>query len=728
MEPNLYIFILMRDIKTFILIIILSSVSFCSYPEDLGAFISPDALKNVNKTAPIVVNGDKVEYSSDAKTITASGNVSVNYNEVTLTCEKIIVHTDTQLGICDGNVVITQPGTTFKGERIEYNFALKTGKIVTGRISSDPIYGYAEDAEKVSDKEVILRKGYVTTCDLEHPHYRVSARRIRLYLDDKVVAEDVVLYIGDVPVFYLPYYIQPLADLKTKITVTPGYRDEWGYYALTAYRYYINEQFKGYLQLDYRTKKGIAGGIDNKYDFGKLGDGNVKFYYMQENDVTAMDKSGEPLDERYRFAYKHKIDLPAETTGTMEFNKLSDADIIKDYFFNELDEGWVPDNYISLITRQENFSFELMGRKRFDDFYNVVERLPQAHLEIYSQQLWDTKFYYYNDIQAANLLKRYSNDENIEDEYSYRFNTYNKFFYAAKVFKALYVTPYIATTQTYYSKNRWDDLNVWRQIYEYGVDLSLTFFKVYDYESSTADLHKIRHVVNPVIGYHRRPQPTVSAENLIQFDSIDAYETESVITMSLENKLQTKRKSGDLMKSVDIVRFIVSTEYQERLKKRSLASKGDGRFEDVNLDFEFRPYDWLFAKSDITLYTKKGEGEIVKTANTDLVYNLKDKFDLGMGHRYENSSNGSASQFTVESHYKLNKDWSFRVYERFDAHLKEWQEQEYTVYKDLHCWLAEFNFNIRDGFAFWVVFRLKAFPEIPIGFERSYRRPSPGAA
>ena len=119
--------------------------------------------------------------------------------------------------------------------------------------------------------------------------------------------------------------------------------------------------------------------------------------------------------------------------------------------------------------------------------------------------------------------------------------------------------------------------------------------------------------------------------------------------------------------------------------------------------------------------------DAVKSANTDIMCNLGEKFNFGMGHCYENSPGGSASLFTIETRYKIDDNWAIRAYERFDTYARTWEEQEYTIYKDLHCWLAEFTVNINDGFAFWVVFRLKAFPDVPIGLKRTYRRPTPGS-
>jgi hypothetical protein len=45
-------------------------------------------------------------------------------------------------------------------------------------------------------------------------------------------------------------------------------------------------------------------------------------------------------------------------------------------------------------------------------------------------------------------------------------------------------------------------------------------------------------------------------------------------------------------------------------------------------------------------------------------------------------------------------------------------EQEYTLYRDLHCWSVSFSFRYRseevgpDEAQFWIAFSLKAFPQL----------------
>ena len=711
--------------KIIFYILVLTFINSCVlFAQGFPSLVPKDDVKGINKKAPIIVNGDKVNYLHAAKKIIGEGNVSIKYGEITLTCDKITVHTDKKIGICEGNVKITQPGAVFTGQKVEYDFINETGRVINGDIEANPFYASAKSVDKVSLDKVILKGGEFTTCDLENPHYRIEAKEITLYIDDKVVAKHVLFYVGKIPILYIPYYIQPIRDLKTKINVLPGYKDEWGYYVLSSYRYYFNDNSKGYLKLDYREKRGLAGGIDYSYDVDKLGKGLARFYYGQENNALTIKKSGK-IEDRWRVQYRHRIDLAPRTTGIIEINKLSDRDIIKDYFYKEYEEGNNAPNYISIINAERNYNFEILIKKRINDFFTVTQKLPEVTLEINNQKLGDTFFYYENDITFTNFSKQYDDELNQNDENVIRLDTYNSLSYLARLLPGVFATPYIATRQTFYSRNKWGNHNLLRNIYEYGINFTTKLYKVFDFQSQMVDVTQLRHVFSPTIGFHHRNQPSISPSNLFQLDAIDSIDYDNSISFLVENKLQTKRKSGDGWRSVDLIRFLVSTEYLYRYKKGNLSFKGVGKFTDMRYQLEIRPYEWLYAQTDITQSMKD---YTVKTATTDLVFDIEDKLKFGMGHIYEHSDTSSASQFTIEANYKINKDWAIRAYERFDTHDKKWQEQEYAIYRDLHCWLGELTFNLREGdFAVWMIFRLKAFPEVPIGFKRTYHRPTPGS-
>jgi len=696
-------------------------VIFASIPEPRAAEFSPKE--------PVVVNGDKVEYFQDNKKVIGTGNISIVYKDVTLTCDQVTVYLDTKEAIAEGNVKIAQKEATFTGERINYNFDTKAAKAIDAAVSAAPFYGKAKEIDRPSEKEARLERGYVTTCDRQMPHYRIRARQVRIYFDDRIVARHITFYVGNVPVLYFPYYIQPLKEKSAHASILVGKESDWGYYALTSFRYYFSEICKGIFRVDYRTKKGLAEGVDNYYTTKSLGSGSAKFYYINENDATAYEKSGE-VESKYRAQVRHRWDVTADTVMMLECNMLRDKNFIKDYFYKEYEELAEPDNYLSFITTKGDIATTFLARKRMDNYFTVVERLPEYRIDIKSHRMTE-RFPVYYDAQASGvyLNKTYAKSSPMQKDIGVgRIDAFNKLSYAARIFKALNVTPYAGTRQTYYSRNRWGDTNLVRGIFQAGLDNSIKFYKIHNFTSNFLgmEINKLRHIITPTANYYYTHQPTVAPDNLQQFDEIDAYDTDNGVRLALENKLQTKRKAGEDLASVDLATFIISSDYKFRLRDNNYEYKSQ-KFQSVDLHLELTPYPWLYMLSKMSINTKTQK---VQTASVDLVATVGDKVSFGMGHRYEDVPTGVSNLLTADVTYKINDTWKVRAYERYNIDKATFEEQGYTVYRDLHCWLVEFTYDIKhdtEDQTFWIVFRLKAFPDVPLGLRRTYSRPQYGS-
>lgn len=683
---------------------------------------------------PIVVNGDNVEYLQDQKKVTGTGNISITYKDIVLTCDKVVVNLETHDTEASGNVKITQKGAYFTGDIIKYNFDTREAYIDYAYVNAKPFYGMAESLNKAAGKdEFSLNNGFVTTCELDRPHYRLQAESVKIYLDDKVVANNVMFIVGNIPIMYIPYYVQPLGeDKKSHITVIPGQSKDWGYYALTSYRYYLADNFRGDILLDYRSKKGLAGGV-NQYMDTDAGKGAFKFYYTEENNNLAFEKTGE-VTNRYRYQYRHKWDIKdTDTTAIVEFNYLSDPNIIRDYFYNEYEElGGSPDSYLSLITAKRDYTTEFLIRKRFNNFYNVVERLPEYKIDILNYKIGNTSFYYSSNTSGVYLNQTFAKSDNStptpKEVGTIRFDTYNQIAYSARFFKTLSLTPYAGIRNTYYSRNKWGDTNEIRTLFREGIDASMNFYKVYNFNTNALglDINKLRHIITPTANYYHVHQPTISPDNLNQYDSIDALDTENGVKLSLENKLQTKRGAADAMASVDLLRFIVSTDYMFRLEKSSLELKKE-KFDGVDFKLELIPYSWFYIDSDMHVNTKT---YLVETANIDFVASGGEKWSIAAGQRYYDLDSGRSYQVTMDMKFKINDKWKIRAYERFDLATKKFEQQEYTLTRDLHCWIADFTYDIKDmsNHTFWVIMTLKAFPNYPIGLKQTYSQPRFGSA
>jgi len=714
-------------------VLCLLSAGYAHAGEDGGLKLKPGQ--------PIIVNGDKVEYREEDGSISAEGNVSITYGDVTLKCERIEVNTKTKQALCEGNVVIEQPDGTLRGDRIRYDFDRERGELISGEMDAFPWFGNAEETGKVGDNEYLLRKGYVTTCDLDKPHYRVQAREIRVFPGEKVIAKNVLIFIGDVPVMWFPYYYHPVIQSRAKVQFIPGYDSKWGYFLLSAWRFYISGNTKVDVLVDYRDKKGFAEGANLYYNTGDLGlpglgHGLFRSYFIQQNDLGTnrpeafRDEGNGPL-LRKRFQWQHRIDFDPGTVGMLEFNKMSDEYVLEDYFYNEYEENApVPPNYVNITSVQRNYTFSLKANHRFNSFYTVVERMPEFKLEVPDQRLWGTPFYYGTETSATVFSKQYEG-ESSPPEYANRFDSQHKLSYVTGL-GPVRLTPYGTIQETVYNHTRWDGRPVLRTAFGGGLNASSRFHRIYDVKTDALglDINGLRHIVVPGAEYFHTHQPTVDKNNLFQMDEIDGLEKRNGVTLLLENKLQTKRGFEGEMKAVDLARFVTSVDYLFRMKKDRFEMEKNGQFRNLNMELELRPYDWLYIDSEMEIFPKN---QAIKTGSLEATLHPWESFWAALGYRYEKKPTDPRNQLTFDIRYELNPKWTLGLYERFDIEGGKIEEQQISIVRDLHCWEVEFVYDVKgsnfmdDEFTVWMAFKIKAFPDLQLGLSRSFTKRPPGS-
>ena len=154
-------------------------------------------------------------------------------------------------------------------------------------------------------------------------------------------------------------------------------------------RYYFHPDSRGYVHLDFRSKRGLAVGVDYRYGLQKFGNGYFRFYQLHDREPDISDMGTENPSERYRVQLRHKWNVDENTFMEGEFHKLSDKNFLKDFYYKEqyeLEEQ--PSSYLTLSGAEGNYSLSFLYRKKIDDFFTVTERLPEAKLYIRRQKLF----------------------------------------------------------------------------------------------------------------------------------------------------------------------------------------------------------------------------------------------------------------------------------------------------------------------------------------------------
>ncbi|MCX5711938.1 MAG: hypothetical protein NTY47_02560, partial [Candidatus Omnitrophica bacterium] len=620
-------------------------------------------------------------------------------------------------------------------QKITYNFLTKTGVIYDAKFMSSPFFGKAERLDKVSADEFIARRTYVSTCSLDTPHYKLLTRKVNFFPGKKVNLTDVAMYVNKAPVLYMPEYNHNFDDPWMKLPISPGSKKEWGAYVLSAYRYNLNKNVKGLLLLDYRSKLGLAEGFVTNFNSENFGKGDFKFYYTDEK---AIDLERLPTDPknytRYFARFRYKWDINERTNFVSEYYHITDikekikgpgtADFLRDYFQREYERDSQPLTYALFHQAYDYSSLDLLMQVRNNHWFNQQSKMPELKYTMPNVQMGSTRFYF-NSNSSSGVYNIKSDPKDITVS---RFDTTNRFSHPLKV--AIFdFNPYVGSQETIYDKGTNGRSHVVRTMFMSGADVSTKFFRVYNVKTNAfgLDINALRHIITPTFSYSYNHTPTVPSSNLKQIDAIDALTGSNFVSIGLQNKLQTKRKGT----SVDLVDFLVTTSYDFKPKTGEHGSS----FRDFYFQLKVLPFSWMRLESTST-YKHSGARDAVgynsfNDVNYDLYFDLGKERSIGLGQRY--LLKGS-NEITFNVNWRLNPKWRFSMYQNRNVGHQPGlprgvREQEYTISRDLHCWQMDLTFNRKkwDGNTFWLIFRMKAFPELEFGFDQSYKEPKSGS-
>ncbi len=694
---------------------------------------------NKNPHDQIMVNGDQVQYSANNRQVTASGNVVILYKKTRLTCDKATADIDTKDCDAQGHVRLDDNQGTVEGEKLKYNFETKRGTVFDAGFRANPYFGRAEKLEKSGENEFIAFKGAATTCDFDHPHYRLGAKKITMVPGDKIQIQGMTGYAGNTPVMVLPRYNHSLKDSFMHLMVTPGKSRDWGPYLLGGWRYNLSDSVDGRLYLDYRSRLGFAEGFGLNYRTPDFGKGDYKFYYTNERPLKELLPLGAPREyQRYLSRWRHTWEIDKRTTFVSEVYTIGDQrrkidsqrSFLKDYFFREYEKDTEPLTYGLLHHNFDYSSLDLLVQMRTNHWFSQEEKKPELKYTLPNLRLGDSPFYFeHNSVVGSYEKKPDTAPATLNEETVSRLDTTNKFSMPMRV-SFIRLTPYVKNEETFYDKSEDGATGPLRNIFYSGADASTKFYRMYDVHSHFLgmEIERLRHIITPSVGYAFNHEPTVKAFHLRQIDSIDAITRGNAATVGLSNKFQTKRNG----QSVDFIDSRVSSVYNFKPKT---GDKRGSSFSDILTELTVLPYSWMRFDADAT-YKHSGPRDAsgynrFTSANYDFSFNVGADRSFSFGQRYQR---GGSNQLTQGITWRCTPKWKFIFYDRYeigrDPLLKRgFKEQEYTVSRDLHCWIVDFSINRSqtEGDSFWVIFRLKAFPEMGFNFNQTYSHPKPGS-
>ncbi len=558
-----------------------------------------------------------------------SGEAVVNYKNMTLKAGKITIDWDATTliaeGVPDTAWVKNQDGSDstrqlvtrhepllidgdsqMNGAMMIYNYKTEKGRVVRGRTRFEDGHYLGSQIKMVGDKTFHVSNSTFTTCDLDsNPHFHFQSDKLKMIVNERVIAKPIVMYIGHIPVAALPFAFFPLKKGRSSGVIIPRYGEsatEGRYLRGLGYYWAANDYFDTRATVDFFEKSGWL------FDAGANYAVRYKLNGSIDGSWTRKDFSGGTQSRRWDITLRHNQEFDPTARLSASGTFVSDKSYYRDFSANldtrlqrQLRSNATYSKYWTAqkISLSANFS---QTRDLSDDVTQTT--FPQVSLRKSQTQLfkparnvrsgspgrsrqepkWYQNLYFsyganyinsqreYLQRTTLDTVKKIDRNQQLNNDFAFSLNSPKKYF------NILAVNHSLSIDQDWYVKTYDHTLNPETGQIESIENKGLAARHTFGYSASAntklygmfspgfADIQAIRHVVTPSVSFSYRPD--FSGESWGYFDHVkDAGGTtlkkdrfggstpsrgSQILSLSVRNLFQMKRGQGEKVKKTDL--------------------------------------------------------------------------------------------------------------------------------------------------------------------------------
>ena len=233
---------------------------------------------------PVIIEGDDITFNEQTGEIYAKGKVVFTQADAVVTGTDIEGNTIKTKVWAKDKTLLTQPDLKLNGYETDYNYGDRTGtmKKVDGIANKKIVKG--KNVEFYPEK-IIIYKGLVTKCPAIKPDYHISAEKIEIYPDKKMIAYDAKFWIKDKCIYSRDRYVADLTkEDNNNIFPEVGYTSDDGVFIGQNFSENISSNVNIFYNAYYFSKSGFKPQFGINYNSEDYKFEISKGYYKDEND------------------------------------------------------------------------------------------------------------------------------------------------------------------------------------------------------------------------------------------------------------------------------------------------------------------------------------------------------------------------------------------------------------------------------------------------------------
>jgi len=337
--------------------------------------------------SPVQLEADRVEFLRDQGVVLAKGHVHVEEEGVHIYADSLRYDMASQQLTADGTVTWQQDNQEVRCTKLSYNLGTKKGRAEEVETNTAPWYYRGQDVLLEPDL-IRLHKARFSTCDypVGFEHYHMTASTITVRPGKSMSATNVVLYMGKIPVFFLPYFARNLRDVRMPFQFDTGSSSYLGRYVLFTINYLFSPVNYGSLYLDYFQKKSVGLGFRHEIELNPYSVLSLYGFHVHEKDTKV---------ERWEARIRGLWALSSQVQGRVELDVPGDGRFSQDYSAARRDPSLVSTQRqydVSTTWNTRVFNLGLLWRRMetaseattlMNHFDRSAQYAPQAQFSLY---------------------------------------------------------------------------------------------------------------------------------------------------------------------------------------------------------------------------------------------------------------------------------------------------------------------------------------------------------
>lgn len=297
-----------------------------------------DTLSFTDHAEDVRYSGHSVRFDMVDRTIDISGDSRLEYDTMVLTARDVILDTETRELYADGEPLL-EDSEIIAGRQMGYDFGNKTGSVRGGITDFDGFYYTGDSIQRYPDGSLKICSGKMTSCDLAEPHYHFWSDKMKMRMGDKVVAAPIVMKVGRVPVFALPFYFKSLKEGRRSGILFPSFNFGWNsrdgrYIRDFGYYWATNDYTDFTLRMDYNERRELTWSILNRYTKRYSFDGSAQYSARRSIGRSVQEKEWQlrwnhtqpTLFDDYSF--RSNVEMASRTLSRDDLNDDTGQDVI----------------------------------------------------------------------------------------------------------------------------------------------------------------------------------------------------------------------------------------------------------------------------------------------------------------------------------------------------------------------------------------------------------------